>query len=469
MRKFILPKRIVESENVENVSSLLKRKPLQIGLAENDCLEVKGKGYIILDFGEETRGGVRILTFRADGGSAKVRIRFGESLSEASSTVGVKGETNDHSPRDLEYLLVNYSDEKIADTGYRFIRIDFLEDKKLTIKNVYGESIIFSAKPKNLYSGKDKEIKEIFDVAKRTVDLCSAGKYIWDGIKRDRLVWIGDIHPEMLALTSIYGRVPIIERSLDFVKDQTPLPTWMNGFPMYSMWWMIIVADYYEFTGAKEFSKKQIPYMLKLIEMMDGCVTDKGELAYPSYFVDWPTHNQKDELAGVRAINIIALNKAVSFLKKFGIETPIAKESLKKLKKIPIGVVDKKQVVALKYFAEGKLSDKDYNLLIKDGAKGVSTFMSYYILTAIASKDKKKAVEIMKEYYGAMLKKGATSFWEDFDMNWAEGSGDILSYPKDGEKDIHADFGAYCYLGYRHSLCHGWSSGVARFILENCK
>ncbi len=30
------------------------------------------------------------------------------------------------------------------------------------------------------------------------------------------------------------------------------------------------------------------------------------------------------------------------------------------------------------------------------------------------------------------------------------------------------DFGAYCYLGFRHSLCHGWSSGVVKFIQENC-
>ena len=74
----------------------------------------------------------------------------------------------------------------------------------------------------------------------------------------------------------------------------------------------------------------------------------------------------------------------------------------------------------------------------------------------------------MKEYYGAMLKKGATTFFEDFDMAWAENSSDIDRLPKEGERDIHGDFGKYCYVGFRHSFCHGWSAGVLRFLYDYC-
>ena len=93
--------------------------------------------------------------------------------------------------------------------------------------------------------------------------------------------------------------------------------------------------------------------------------------------------------------------------------------------------------------------------------------MSYYILTAIASRNKALAIELMKEYYGAMLDRGATTFWEDFHMEWLEGSGriDAIDLTK---KDIHGDYGAHCYVGFRHSLCHGWSAGVAKFIKEHC-
>jgi hypothetical protein len=124
-------------------------------------------------------------------------------------------------------------------------------------------------------------------------------------------------------------------------------------------------------------------------------------------------------------------------------------------------------VAGLKYFAVG-LDPSDKELLVNGGAKGMSTFMSYYILKAVASYDKKAAIEMMKEYYGAMLDKGATTFWEDFDIEWAKGSCKVDEFPKAGEKDIHGDFGAFCYKGFRHSLCHGWSAGVIQFIKEEC-
>jgi hypothetical protein len=65
-----------------------------------------------------------------------------------------------------------------------------------------------------------------------------------------------------------------------------------------------------------------------------------------------------------------------------------------------------------------------------------------------------------------MLDVGATSFWEDFDIEWTRGSSRIDEPPREGEKDIHGDYGAFCYVGFRHSLCHGWSAGVIGFMKE---
>ena len=152
---------------------------------------------------------------------------------------------------------------------------------------------------------------------------------------------------------------------------------------------------------------------------------------------------------------------------EFGLSTEKAEKVKQKFMVKPLNATVKKQVVAMKYFALGEISDDEYNMLIEGGAKGFSTFMSYYILTAIASRDKALAIKLMKEYYGAMIDRGATSFWEDFNMDWLEGSGRIDELDPT-KKDIHGDHGAFCYVGYRHSLCHGWSAGVAKFIKENC-
>ena len=352
-----------------------------------------------------------------------------------------------------------------GNTGFRFLRIDFYGWAR--IKSIVAYNDILKRKAIYAYDGGDELICSIFNTAKRTVDLCASSGYVWDGVKRDKLVWIGDMHPEMLALTTLYGRMPEIEKSLDFVREQTPLPAWMNGFPMYSMWWIIILADYYEKTAMRTFVSHQIGYLERLVEQMNGCVKENGELDYPSYFVDWPTHGQPDELYGVRAINIIAMKRAISLLEEFGKDTAVANELLQRLLLVDILPAKSKQVTALKFFAT-ELTDADKARLVEGGAKGMSTFMSYYILKAVASFDKERAIDMMREYYGAMLDKGATTFWEDFDIAWAENSCRVDEFAVDGQKDIHGDFGAFCYIGFRHSLCHGWSAGVIQFIKEEC-
>ena len=46
--------------------------------------------------------------------------------------------------------------------------------------------------------------------------------HVWDGIKRDRLVWIGDLHPETMVIATLFGEHPIVPASLDYVRDRTP-------------------------------------------------------------------------------------------------------------------------------------------------------------------------------------------------------------------------------------------------------
>ena len=214
--------------------------------------------------------------------------------------------------------------------------------------------------------------------------------------------------------------------------------------------------------------KKHLAYLVKLIDLMDGLADEKGELEKNiRYLVDWPTKDTIDELVGVRAIFLMAMNGAESLLKAFDLSTEKVEKIRKKLLVQPICPQLKKQVIALKYFATGELTDEEYDKLIAGRAQGFSTFMSYYVLKAIASRDEQLAIELMKEYYGAMLDRGATTFWEDFHMEWLEGSGriDEIDLTK---KDIHGDHGAHCYVGFRHSLCHGWSAGVVKFIKEHC-
>ncbi len=474
MKEYLLPVRVVSGEKIDYQDTLFRSKGLYAAINYNvdewkNYFKIEGVGsYVVLDFGKEMHGGIRMITNWIYCGNCKVRIRFGESLGEVNSNIQEKNATNAHSPRDFEALICAYADITLGQTGFRFVRIDLLEEKYIYFKNIYCENHIFSKKPIYTYQGKDERIKEIFEVAKRTVDLCTSEGYIWDGIKRDRLLWAGDLAPEVMALSSIYGRLPVVERSLNLAKKLAPIPKFMNGIYTYSMWWVIILADHYKEFGCKEYIQKHIRYLLKLLDLFDGLVDEQGELNKEiRYLVDWPTKDSVDELVGVRIIFLMALNGATELLNAFGLSTEKVLHIKEKVLKQPLIVQEKKQVIALKYFATGELTDEEYAKLIDGRAKGFSTFMSYYILTAIASRDKQLAIELMKEYYGAMIDRGATTFWEDFHMEWLEGSGSIDELDPT-KKDIHGDYGAHCYVGFRHSLCHGWSAGVAKFIKENC-
>ena len=74
------------------------------------------------------------------------------------------------------------------------------------------------------------------------------------------------------------------------------------------------------------------------------------------------------------------------------------------------------------------------------------------------------ALDLIRVYWGGMLDLGATTLWEDFELAWTDNAGRIDELVPPGKKDIHGDCGAYCYEGFRHSLCHGWASGPTSFL-----
>ena len=65
-----------------------------------------------------------------------------------------------------------------------------------------------------------------------------------------------------------------------------------------------------------------------------------------------------------------------------------------------------------------------------------------------------------------MLDLGATTFWEDFNLEWTGNAAPIDELAPAGKDDIHGDFGAHCYVKFRHSLCHGWASGPVPFLAQ---
>jgi alpha-L-rhamnosidase len=131
-------------------------------------------------------------------------------------------------------------------------------------------------------------------------------------------------------------------------------------------------------------------------------------------------------------------------------------------------MADSKQAAALLALSGLIPASKANNeILAKDGVQKMSTFYGYYMLNARAmAGDYKGALENIREYWGAMLDMGATTFWEDFDIDWTKNAARIDELVPEGKVDIHSAYGDYCYVGFRHSLCHGWASGPTAWMSQ---
>ncbi len=475
IRENIFPVKIIKiTGNVKNEKALLEKQPLQINLSDNYLTVMKnGKdgedASILLDFGREINGSLRILTFSSHSKKpVKVHISYGESVMETLSKIGKKNSTNDHAIRDFEYFLPSYSDMTFNETGFRFALIR-LPDKntEISVKSVVAVSIYRDLKYKGAFRCDNEILNKIYDTASYTCHLCMQ-QYIWDGIKRDRLVWVGDMHPEMLTIRTVFGNVDLVKDTLNFIRESTPLPNWMNNFPTYSLWWLIILKDWYLYTGDNTFLNENIEYIKQLSKQISNCVNLDGSDNLGEYFLDWPTYGTEAGKQGSRGLLVIALEAAVELLNYVG-ETEIVKECKSKitiLRKCKWNYFEAKQTAAMLALANCYNKKTVANFIMKNGAEGFSTFMSYYLLKVAGSEDMATALGILEEYYGTMLSLGATSFWEDFDIKWANNAVPIDQYVQDNKYDVHGNNGAFCYKGFRHSLCHGWSSAVTAFLAE---
>ena len=115
----------------------------------------------------------------------------------------------------------------------------------------------------------------------------------------------------------------------------------------------------------------------------------------------------------------------------------------------------------------GDAKDLNEKIMAVDGAQRMSTFYGYYVLLARAkAEDYQGCLDVIREYWGGMLDMGATTFWEDFDINWMKNAARIDEVVPADKVDIHGDYGNYCYIGLRHSLSHGWASGPTSWLSE---
>ncbi len=473
---YVMPEKILFTKgHVKNEELFLKaRKSIRIHIDESETVLFQNASggehaSVLLDFGREFCGGIRILAHRQPTGtSPKMLVRFGESVVEALTPVPVDNAGNDHAVREFSIKLPVMSDQTWGQTGFRYVYLELLEDNTfVTLKQVLAAFVFRDIPYLGSFRCSDEVLNRIFDVSAYTCHLCMQN-HLWDGIKRDRLIWVGDFHTESLTVRSVFGNDDLIEKTLREALDLYPLPGWMQ-LASYSLWWIMILYDRYTYNGHIGFLRENREYLLGLTRQIGGLIDENGNLKLPQYFLDHTHVNTPEAVCGVSALAVMAMRRASLLLKDLGEDEGAGYASTVSEKIRPkisdIGYCKAAMSLAL---LAGLVSDREAEkVLTSDGYNGISTFLSLYYLQALSRIGRiDYAAGFMRGFFGRMLEMGATTFWESFELPWAEDSCPIDRIPKEGEKSVHASFGAGCYKGLRNSLCHGWSSGCAPFLLE---
>lgn len=477
---YLPPVRIVWQEatgssSIQDLEKLLAPGNGQAELVSGKESRIKkskdGTVSFLLDFGRELQGGIQLVTGQSSQKEIKVRVRFGESVSEAMCDITPEnGATNDHAMRDFEVTLPWLGVAEAGNSGFRFVRIDVQEEEAtLLLKEVRAIFTYRDIPYLGSFHCSDSRLNDIWMTGAYTVHL-NMQEYIWDGVKRDRLVWIGDLHPELMTVNTVFGYNEVIPKSLDLIRNTTPVPNWMNGISSYSIWWLLIHRDWYFYQGDLEYLKEQRVYMATLLEHLITKIGEDGkENLDGTRFLDWPSSpNQKGVDAGLQALMVMAMDAGEEMALVMG-ERDLAQKCRKAAKKLRTYIPDHNQskqgaaLMALAGLMDPQKADKE--VLSVGGPKGFSTFYGYYMLEAMAlAGNYQGAMDIISEYWGAMLDLGATTFWEDFHIDWAKNGARIDEIVPEGKIDVHSAYGDYCYKGFRHSLCHGWASGPTAWL-----
>ncbi len=476
---YLMPTKIKKTwGRVQNTERLMKKPQfLQINIPESDVCTLENgnsgeNAAILLDFGRELQGGVRILSSinYPVGSYPRIVVRFGESCIEALTPVGENNVINDHSIHDFEVPVSPMSDQSFGQTGFRFVYIELLDkNAKITLKNIFAAFTYRDIPYLGSFSCDDEELCDIFNTAVYTCHLCMQ-TYLWDGIKRDRLVWIGDSHVESKTIRSIFGNNKIINESMDEAVEAYPLPSWMQ-LQSYSYWWILVLYDWFKSTADSYLTEKHKDYVIGLFKQTLPYIDNDGNFLPMEGFFDHEHQGVGEQVnIGVSAVVSMALEKIAEILGGYG-EKELANQAAEIAKKMvarnlaPTGEKTIDAMLAL----SGTISPETALKTLDDGSiNGFSAFLSYYVCKALCLGGKRaEALRQLKGFYGGMLKLGATTFWEAFVPSAVDGVCRVDEIPEEGQKCIHGAFGkGMCYEGLRNSLCHGWSSGAVPFIME---
>ena len=422
------------------------------------CCHTLAANKTLYDFGKETFGYLKVKNLKGS-----LHIYYGESAEEAQDKEHC--ETLDVLTSDLR--------PQTSDLGSKAFRYVYIEAEEGT---VYDEVLMdYEYASHDLsHSGSfrcsDEEINKIWEVGAYTMDLTTR-EFFMDGIKRDRWTWSGDAIQSYLMNYYLRFDTECVKRTIRQLRGKDPVTAHVNTIMDYTFYWFKSVLDYYQYTGDADFVREMWPRMVTLMDYVQSRTNSEGMAEGQSddwIFVDWvdfPMHKRGtlcfEQILFCKALETMALCADV-----LGIKTNYRSQSEELLHKInqtfwsdeekayyhalEDGVMNRQITKFPNMFAiiygmayEEQRQEIMQRVMLNPKVDLITTpYMRFYELETLCMDGlQTQVLQEIRDYWGGMLREGATSFWEKY-VPTEKGVQHLAMYGRP----------------YGKSLCHAWGA-----------
>jgi hypothetical protein len=413
---------------------------------------------MLVDFGKETFGYVRLRGVRGHG---RVALYYGESKEEALSV---------DSCETLDRLEVDRDTTLTGSRAFRYVNIQLDEGVQIDSASMLYEYLPVA--DRGSFRCNDEELNKIWQVADYTLHL-NTREFFIDGIKRDRWIWSGDAYQSYLMNYYLFFDSAEVVRTLWALRGKDPVTSHINTIMDYSFYWFMGIYDYYLYTGDAGFIRQCYPRMVSLMNFILSRRDKNGWLeGLPGdwLFIDWADGLTKqgelsfEQLLFVRSLETMALCARLTGdevgAKQYRSESDSLRGRLftdfwdagrKAFVHSRVNGVRGEKItrytnmfgIFFHYLSKQQQEDVKTSVLLNDSIQKITTpYMRFYELEALCVLGgQDRVLKEMKDYWGGMLKLGATSFWEKYD-------------PTQKGVEHYAMYGR----PFGKSLCHAWGA-----------
>ena len=422
---------------------------------------VSGKGVIRFDFGVESAGW---LEFDSDDLVDSVEMSISEYNEPAIVNEGAQNPVKTKTP-------VRYGNTYRLELNkdlYEGVRFGWIQVHSFTrpwhLRNI---RLVCQIKPVNYlgeFSCSDPELTRIWYTGAYVVKLNLLQNYFGAILmeRSDRISWTGDAYPSQAAALAAFGNYEFIKKNLLSTSTKS------NGILAYSLYWVLSLIDYFNYTGdtaflhsgiavaderlewayahfdtlpplgfmghderlGAAFENPQIPESQNTYRML--CIGTWRQFANTMRFVHQDVLAEK--YAGYAEAKLNWITGTRNCFEQYGVHA--VSEAIK------AGIKDTAISKLSRLYYSDRLDRLSY-----------SPFNQYFIIQAMAlANEYPVALATIKDCWGGQLQYGGTTFFEVYRPSWNK-----MLKPNDPPPNNQC--------GYT-SLAHPWGAGVTKWLSE---